>query len=151
MLSPGFSLFTSPSLSSAIAVLCLVPPPCCLVLSLILFNKINIGHMATYCPLAAGAIKRSTCLYLFINESGLCLPCFHFAGSGGIWLRVLLQFGSSWLYCVTSAGIMYSNVFEFHLNFQLFHCPYHVDEKCPLPCASVISGEKVKGSQNVKK
>lgn len=122
MLPPLLSLFASPSFSCCpVAVLCLVLPhptpphqptlPCSL--SLTLFNEMNIARMVTCCPLAAIAIKRSTWLHLFINEYGQCLPCSHCAGSGGIWLRVLLQFGSSWLYSVTSAGIMYSNVFEF--------------------------------------
>ena len=153
MLPPVLSLFTSPALSPSFVLLYSTPHPRYLVLSLTLFNIINIAHMATYCPLAAvAAIKRCTWLhFFFFNESGLCLPCFHFAGSGGIWLRALLELGSSWLSSVTSAVIMYSNVFEFHLNFQLSCHPEHVDEKCPPlestpPCASVISGEKVKGS-----
>lgn len=80
LLPPSLSLFSSPSLSSPAAVLCLVliprphphpSRPRYLVLSPTQFNKISIAHMATYCPLAAGAIKITTCLHLFINE---CVP-----------------------------------------------------------------------------
>lgn len=71
ILPPVLALFTSPSLSSPVAVLCLVlphpPTHATLFASLTLFNKINIAHMATYCPLAAGAIKRSTWLHLFFQ------------------------------------------------------------------------------------
>ena len=72
-------LLMLPPVRLPVGVLCLGGPTHLLPsLSLTLFNKINIAHAATYCPLAAGAIKRSPRLHLFINESGLCLPCIHF-------------------------------------------------------------------------